>query len=89
MKKGLQNGLKCILKDINFKKKKSGETLLSYPPPHSRLAPLASSLRLQVPPPPPPPVNNPSGSSPDRTVQTHFTHFFYAFIPPPYVLFGG
>ena len=71
--KGLQSGLKCILRDKDFKKF-PGE--IPRPPPmsggfqpplilrrRSRLAPLASSLRLQV-----PPVNNPSRSSPVFTI---------------------
>ena len=58
MEKGLQNGLKCILIDIDFKKF-LGEMSEGGPPPPplilspcSRLEPLGSSLRLEVPPPP-------------------------------------
>ena len=72
MEKGLQNGLKGILRDIDFKKKIRGRSPgppsneRAVPPPlilspGSRLAPLASSLWLRV-----PPVNNPSGSSPEK-----------------------
>ena len=65
MKKGLQNGLKCILRDIDLEKNEgappepppmNGGSSPSHTLPRSWLAPL---------------VNNPSGSSPARGGRTY------------------
>ena len=69
MENGLQNGLKCILRDVDFKKKfwgtpdppptRKGSTPLSYSPPARGLRRSVQAIDFQC-----PPVINPSGSSP-------------------------
>ena len=79
MEKGLQNGLQCILRDIDFKQK-SGEV---HPTPSNErgcktpshtLSPHLVACAAPFKPldfSPPPPVNNPSGSSP-AVVKFHY-----------------